>query len=65
MKKLKVIVALLRGERGQAMTEYSLIAGFLFFVSAPVAVLGIWPTFMNAYNTYIHSFYWVLNFPFP
>ena len=65
MRRLRKALRRVHRRNGQAMVEYSLISSLLFFVFAPVALLGIWPTFLNAFNIYIHSFYWLLNFPFP
>ena len=60
-----------RGERGQAMVEYSMINYLLIFIVG-VGMLGrfadgknLMEMFLEAYQTYYDSFYFVLNLPFP
>ncbi len=62
--RLAAVLAFLRDESGQAMTEYSTISFALLLGSAGAA----WPfmkDMLNAYRTYYDSIYFVLNLPFP
>jgi len=64
--------AVRRGERGQAMVEYSLITWLLFAGLAVGMSVPMFPgkknlieIFLDAYQIYYDSFYYVLNMPFP
>lgn len=64
-----------RGERGQAMLEYSMITWLLIVALVLGSTVKMIPTangsqsvielFLGAYQTYYDSFYYVLNLPFP
>lgn len=64
-----------RGERGQAMLEYSLlnwvlIAGLVLGMSSkliptPEGQRNVIELFLESYQIYYDSFYFVLNLPFP
>ena len=60
------------GERGQAMVEYSFITWILAFMLICGATVPIFngkknliEAFLDAYQIYYDSFYFVLNMPFP
>lgn len=61
-----------RSRRGQAMLEYSFITwlfAFLLIVGGSIKFPGldknIMELFIDAYQKYYDSFYFVLNMPFP
>ena len=54
----------LLGESGQAAPEYALIT-FLLVFGGGAALVMFGPTAVNAYNIYIHGFYFVLGLPIP
>jgi hypothetical protein len=64
-----------RGQRGQAMVEYSMINWLLVVALVLGSTVRIIPIgaakgnvidlFLTAYQTYYDSFYFVLNSPFP
>ncbi len=56
-----------RGQRGQALVEQGVLLATLL---GALAVGGVWlmkthPEMMNALNTQIRSYYFVLSLPFP
>ncbi len=53
-----------KGERGQAMLEYSLVT-HLFMLAGGVSALIILPTMMNALNNYLQNIYFMLNLALP
>lgn len=53
-----------KGERGQAMLEYSLITHF-FMLAGGVSALIILPSMMNALNNYLQNIYFMLNLALP
>jgi hypothetical protein len=60
-----------RGERGQAMVEYSMINWILILalvlgISVPISNhKNTVEVFLDAYRIYYDSFYFTLNLPFP
>lgn len=66
-----------KATRGQAMAEYAvinwiLILSLVFVTSCPVPTMAgsgpgqnVIELFLNAYQAYYDSFYFVLNLPFP
>jgi hypothetical protein len=64
-----------RGQRGQAMVEYSMINWILIvalIISSSVKMdwggaqkQNIFDLFLEAYQVYYDSYYFVLNLPFP
>ena len=62
-------------QRGQAMVEYSLINWLLIvalvlstsvkLIPGPAGPMSIIEMFLDAYQAYYDSFYFVLNLPFP
>jgi hypothetical protein len=75
MKSMKKTRALRRRERGQAMVEYSMINWVLvvaLIISATVKLdwggeqkQNVIDLFLEAYQVYYDSYYFVLNLPFP
>jgi hypothetical protein len=56
---------LLRLQRGQAMAEYSMTVFMLCILGGAGALTGFAPTFMNAFNSYLHGIQMIFNLPFP
>ncbi len=64
-----------RAQRGQAMLEYSILNWVLIIALLLGTTVKIFPSgagtknvielFLDAYQTYYDSFYFVLNLPFP
>ena len=57
----------LRAQRGQALTESSLLLATLL---GGLAVGGVWlmkthPEMLNAINTHVRGFYYLVSLPFP
>jgi hypothetical protein len=64
-----------RGERGQAMLEYSILNWVLVLalvlglsvrmIPGPGTPRNLIEVFLDSYQTYYDSFYFVLNMPYP
>jgi hypothetical protein len=65
-KRFRPLRRLLRGSRGQAMTEYASITTLMLL--GALATAGGWPFFVlmiNALDSYLMSIYFTLNVPLP
>ncbi len=75
MKSRRLRLSRRRSQRGQAMLEYSILNWVLIVALVLGSTVRIFPTdgarknvielFLDAYQTYYNSFYFVLNLPFP
>lgn len=60
----RLVAALRRRPRGQAMVEYSVVAHAILFVGAGVGFPFL-AQLLNALTKYYQSIYWVLTSPIP
>jgi Flp pilus assembly pilin Flp len=63
-RRKKLRRRLLRGQRGQGMVEYAIIAACILGGLISMSIIFL-PTMIRAYNIYYKSFYVILNLPIP
>jgi hypothetical protein len=59
------LVRLARLQGGQAMAEYSMTTFALLVGTGGFLLTGFMPTFLNAFNSYLHGFQIIFNLPIP